>query len=107
MNKGTSCRRSKPGQTLAKPLTLPIAQLKRRICDERESGPRRGRAISFQGRPAPLQRADPLRRGGPLAYITLGIFVKQALALWIEGAAFLLPTVWLLPAFISRIRRLF
>ncbi len=42
-----------------------------------------------------------------LAYITLGIFVKQALALWIEGAAFLLLTVWLLPALISRIRRLF
>ena len=42
-----------------------------------------------------------------LAYITLGIFVKQALALWIEGAAFLLLTVWLLPALIRRIRRLF
>lgn len=42
-----------------------------------------------------------------IAYITLGIFVKQALALWIEGAAFLLLTVWLLPALISRIRRLF
>ena len=42
-----------------------------------------------------------------VAYITLGIFVKQALALWIEGAAFLLLTVWLLPALISRIRRLF
>ena len=42
-----------------------------------------------------------------VAYITLGIFVKQALALWIEGAAFLLLTVWLLPALVSRIRRLF
>lgn len=42
-----------------------------------------------------------------IAYITLGIFVKQALSLWIEGAAFLLVTVWLVPALISRIRRLF
>lgn len=42
-----------------------------------------------------------------IAYITLGIFVKQALALWIEGAAFLLLTVWILPAVISRIRRMF
>lgn len=42
-----------------------------------------------------------------VAYITLGIFVKQALALWLEGAAFLLLAVWLLPALISRIRRLF
>ena len=42
-----------------------------------------------------------------VAYITLGIFVKQALALWIEGAAFLLLAVWILPAVISRIRRLF
>jgi hypothetical protein len=40
------------------------------------------------------------------AYITLGIFVKQALALWLEGAAFLLLTVWLLPALVRRIRRL-
>lgn len=41
-----------------------------------------------------------------VAYITLGIFVKQALALWIEGAAFLLLAVWLLPAAIRRLRRL-
>ncbi len=60
-------------------------------------------------------RGDALRRYNELilygaagvAYITLGIFVKQALALWIEGAAFLLLAVWLLPALISRIRRLF
>lgn len=58
---------------------------------------------------AALRRYDVqiLYGAAGLAYITLGIFVKQALALWIEGAAFLLPTVWLLPAFISRIRRLF
>jgi hypothetical protein len=37
------------------------------------------------------------------AYITLGVFVKQALALWLEGAAFLLLTVWLLPALIRRL----
>ncbi len=41
-----------------------------------------------------------------IAYITLGVFVKQALALWIEGAAFLLLTVWLLPALIQWLRRL-
>ena len=41
-----------------------------------------------------------------LAYITLGVFVKQLLALWIEGAAFLLLTVWLLPALVRRIREL-
>lgn len=58
---------------------------------------------------------DALRRYNELilygvagvAYITLGIFVKQALALWIEGAAFLLLAVWLLPAAIRRLRRLF
>ena len=42
-----------------------------------------------------------------IAYITLGVFVPQALALWPEGAAFLLLTVWILPALISRIWRLF
>lgn len=41
-----------------------------------------------------------------VAYITLGVFVKQLLALWIEGAAFLLVAVWLLPALIRRFRRL-
>jgi hypothetical protein len=41
-----------------------------------------------------------------VAYITLGLFVKQALALWIEGAAFLLVAVWLLPALVRRLRRL-
>jgi hypothetical protein len=38
-----------------------------------------------------------------VAYITLGVFVKQVLALWIEGAAFLLLTVWLLPALVRRL----
>jgi hypothetical protein len=38
-----------------------------------------------------------------IAYITLGVFVKQALALWLEGAAFLLLTVWLLPALVRRL----
>ena len=41
-----------------------------------------------------------------IAYITLGVFVKQALSLWLEGAAFLLLAVWLLPALIRRLRRL-
>lgn len=41
-----------------------------------------------------------------VAYITLGVFVKQALALWLEGAAFLLLAVWLLPALIRWLRRL-
>ncbi len=57
---------------------------------------------------------DALRRYNELilygaagvAYITLGISVKQGLALWIEGAAFLLLAVWLLPAVIRRLRRL-
>jgi hypothetical protein len=52
-----------------------------------------------------------LRRHGELilyvaagvAYITLGVFVKQALALWLEGAAFLLLAVWLLPALVRRL----
>lgn len=39
-----------------------------------------------------------------IAYITIGVFVKQLLALWLEGAAFLLLTVWLLPALIRRLR---
>ncbi len=41
-----------------------------------------------------------------IGYITLGIFVPSALALWPEGAAFLLLTVWLLPALVSRLWRL-
>ncbi len=42
-----------------------------------------------------------------IGYITLGIFVPQALSLWPEGAAFLLLTVWVLPALVSRLWRLF
>ena len=41
-----------------------------------------------------------------IAYITLGILVPNALALWPMGAAFLLLTVWLLPALIRRLWRM-
>ena len=41
-----------------------------------------------------------------LTYITLGILFPDVLANWFGGAAFLLLTVWLLPAFVRRIWRL-
>ncbi len=71
--------------------------------DRRDEGDRR----SSLGDALRRYNVQILYGAAGVAYITLGIFVKQALALWIEGAAFLLLTVWLLPALISRIRRLF
>lgn len=41
-----------------------------------------------------------------IAYITLGIFVPQTLSLWPFGAAFLLLTVWVLPALLGWLWRL-
>lgn len=39
-----------------------------------------------------------------LAYIALGLAVPELLFSWVEGAAFLLIAVWLLPALVNRLR---
>lgn len=39
-----------------------------------------------------------------LAYIALGLAVPELLFSWVEGAAFLLIAVWLLPALMNRLR---
>jgi hypothetical protein len=39
-----------------------------------------------------------------VAYITLGLIEPSFLLSWIEGAAFLLFAVWILPAAIRRLR---
>ena len=38
-------------------------------------------------------------------YVTLGVFFPRTLLSWIEGTAFLLIAVWLLPALLARLRR--
>jgi len=38
------------------------------------------------------------------AYITLGVFVPQVLISWPVGVAFLLLAVWVMPAFVRRLR---
>ena len=37
-----------------------------------------------------------------VAYITLGVFVPEALFPWIAGVVFLLVAVWILPALVRR-----
>jgi hypothetical protein len=39
-----------------------------------------------------------------VTYIALGIAVPELLFSWVEGAAFLLIGVWLLPALLERLR---
>lgn len=39
-----------------------------------------------------------------VAYVTLGVFFPEILFSWVEGTAFLLIAVWLLPALL-RLRR--
>ena len=39
-----------------------------------------------------------------VAYIALGLAVPELLFSWVEGAAFLLIAVWLLPALVNRLR---
>ncbi len=39
-----------------------------------------------------------------VAYIALGVAVPEVLLSWVEGAGFLLLTVWLLPALARRLR---
>jgi hypothetical protein len=38
------------------------------------------------------------------AYIALGVAVPELLFSWVEGAAFLLIAVWVLPALLGRLR---
>jgi hypothetical protein len=38
------------------------------------------------------------------AYVALGVAVPELLFSWVEGAAFLLIAVWLLPALLERFR---
>jgi hypothetical protein len=39
------------------------------------------------------------------AYIALGVAVPELLFSWVEGAAFLLLAVWVVPAFVRRLLR--
>jgi hypothetical protein len=39
-----------------------------------------------------------------LAYIVVGVAVPELLFSWVEGAAFLLIAVWVLPALLERFR---
>jgi hypothetical protein len=39
-----------------------------------------------------------------VAYVALGVAVPELLFSWVEGAAFLLIAVWLLPALLERLR---
>lgn len=39
-----------------------------------------------------------------VVYVALGVAVPELLFSWVEGAAFLLIAVWLLPALVERIR---
>jgi hypothetical protein len=39
-----------------------------------------------------------------VSYITLGVFVPEILFSWVEGAAFLLLVVWILPSIVRRLR---
>jgi hypothetical protein len=39
-----------------------------------------------------------------VAYIALGVAFPDLLLSWVEGAAFLLLAVWLLPALVRRVR---
>ena len=50
-----------------------------------------------------MRRLAALSRGG-IAYIALGLAVPELLFSWVEGAAFLLIAVWLLPALVNRLR---
>lgn len=38
------------------------------------------------------------------AYVALGVAVPELLFSWVEGAAFLLLAVWVLPALLGRFR---
>ena len=39
------------------------------------------------------------------AYVALGVAFPEVLFSWVEGAAFLLLGVWILPALVRRLRR--
>jgi putative Ca2+/H+ antiporter (TMEM165/GDT1 family) len=39
-----------------------------------------------------------------VAYVALGVAVPEFLFSWVEGAAFLLLAVWVLPALLERLR---
>jgi hypothetical protein len=53
-------------------------------------------------RPPPTELALYLAAG--VVYIALGVAVPELLFSWVEGAAFLLIAVWLLPALVARLR---
>jgi hypothetical protein len=39
-----------------------------------------------------------------VAYIALGVAIPELLLSWVEGAAFLLLAVWIVPALVRRLR---
>ena len=53
-------------------------------------------------RPPPTELVLYLAAGA--VYVVLGVAVPELLFSWVEGAAFLLIAVWLLPALVIRLR---
>jgi hypothetical protein len=49
-------------------------------------------------------REPALYLGAAAAYIVLGVVVPELLFSWVEGAAFLLLVVWIIPALARRLR---
>ena len=49
-------------------------------------------------------RALALYVAAGVAYVALGVAVPELLFSWVEGAAFLLLAVWVLPALLERLR---
>jgi hypothetical protein len=43
--------------------------------------------------------------GAAVAYVALGLAVPNLLLSWVEGAAFLLLAVWIIPALVRRLLR--
>jgi hypothetical protein len=42
--------------------------------------------------------------GAAAAYVALGVAVPELLFSWVEGAAFFLLAVWIVPALVRRLR---
>ena len=42
--------------------------------------------------------------GAAAAYVGLGVAIPELLFSWVEGAAFLLLAVWVVPALVRRLR---
>jgi hypothetical protein len=68
----------------------------------------RTRGVTLLSRPSQFLRdhgEELLYVVAGVSYVTLGVFVKQALAWWAYGAIFLLFVVWVIPSVIGRLLR--